>query len=50
MGLNFHGKLQAGRCRLILTTAAVRPCERNHAVVAANMRLKQPLSQTTVFY
>lgn len=50
MGLKFHGKLQTSRCWFILTTAAVLPCERNHAVVVANMTLKHTLTQAAVFY
>lgn len=50
MGLKFHGKLQTSRCWFILTAAAVLPCEHNHVVIVANMRLKHALIQTTVFY
>lgn len=50
MGLKFHGKLQTSRCWFILTTAAVLPCERNHVVIVANMRLKHTLTHTAVFY
>lgn len=50
MGLKFHGKRQESRCWFILTTAAVLPRERNHVVIAPNMRPKHTLTQTAVFY
>lgn len=50
MGLKFHGKRQKSRCWFILTTAAVLPRERNHVVIAPNMRPKHTLTQTAVFY